>query len=1375
MVASMHPQAKFDPIPPDLDLHNLVDQTQNFKWAQRVSREQIRSIGQEQFEKLVQLYVIEQGRPLVVEGWNTALPKPLFTAGWLEQTYDKKQENVRDIGAGSDLPMTTGHYLRSMKQLTNQWTPTNFRDERRQRLYLKDIDCPPEWHEALKKLIHPSLFYMNDNVTVKRHGRKNDDDDDDEDESKPAIAGDLMSSLPEEMRAQNLMCYIGHEGTYTPAHREMCASLGQNIMVEASGDQNGEKPGSSIWFMTESNDRAVVREYFLSMLGHDIEIEKHFAQTNAWKRAPFDVYIVEQKPGDFILIPPLAAHQVWNRGTRTMKVAWNRTTVDTLALALHEALPKARLVCRDEQYKNKAIIYYTAEKYGRLLHNMDKQADITRMGFLDIGQDIINTDPHAKQLFADFKKLVALFAEILVDEMFALKEREPEFIAFDSCITCSYCRSNIFNRFMTCKHCIRPLLNGDEDTYDVCMECYAMGRSCACISGLQWCEQWKWSDLVDKYEAWRALVIKMDGYIDIETSPQPLEVARLRSGRRSVAEICQEALKRRPWKDITKPEREKTPSDSEPDGPDGKPKKKKSRKPKRGEVRRCHVCCHRDYAYRVHLCTNPGCNEGYCYGVLYRAFDMMPQTVLADENWQCPKCLGICNCGSCRRSGNTDPYTPKNTSLGHDTRPIADDRSVETLVDFRVHNLSWLKAAGEESRSKDSKRMQRLREQAEQTKASQEVQEQEADANGDEEHTTVDGHVNTATNGYGDQSHILGGVEPGAAEYAEAASAQLEHEANAGRHASTAQPDITMDDSLYPDPTTLATQRIGMGYYEQDDTPDAILFDSFQAPPPETMAYDQSHVSEWNKTLMRALKRKERKAKEDPEFMAPRNHSKKPRLAKPADPLDAMDPALFSQPEISVDSAALPITPSTAIDHQPTGADSGATSASAPAGYESASYGFRANEPALRHAKPEASYLEPEDMDVDAIEAMLRHQSPPVHRVVSPRGSPDPSQSNKTAAELASDAVRALIKNSSATPTTAKRGPGRPPGLGSTGKRRGRPPKQATVTVEASEPTASASTAPERLPKRRGRPPKARVMPVESPKEAGMAEDAEEGNSDTDADIAELHEELGRSLAADEEAALTRTRSGRRRRRSSREPGPSLASDELASQRTRSGRPQRSGVSADPAKYLDRMDIDNEEREDEDTEDVGEVIKPSPKKRGRPRRSEAPDNVVALPRQEEPNVGDTSFMSMKERMALRGKSFKVRGKKPGRGGRSFAGSRESEPTVSTHAAAGNSNAGPEGDSDSDKSPTPPRSLAAARATARHSEVSDGYQSSSSASSIEAVSRHGPTVVRLADAPSDSDDDPVFSTGVKARGGAARARGRGGGRGRGRGRSRGQVF
>lgn len=97
MVASMHPQAKFDPIPPDLDLKNLVDETQNFKWVQRVPRNDIRKLGPQGFEHLVQLYVIERGQPLVIEGWDAVFPKDdknekrLFSVDWLEEHYDKKR------------------------------------------------------------------------------------------------------------------------------------------------------------------------------------------------------------------------------------------------------------------------------------------------------------------------------------------------------------------------------------------------------------------------------------------------------------------------------------------------------------------------------------------------------------------------------------------------------------------------------------------------------------------------------------------------------------------------------------------------------------------------------------------------------------------------------------------------------------------------------------------------------------------------------------------------------------------------------------------------------------------------------------------------------------------------------------------------------------------------------------------------------------------------------------------------------------------------------------------------------------------------------------------------------------------------------------
>ena len=91
MPTSLHPQAKFDPIPPDLDLYGLVERCANFEWVLRISTHQIRNIGPEEFEKLVLLHVVNGGKPLVIEGWDEVLDTNLFNVDWLEKTYDKKR------------------------------------------------------------------------------------------------------------------------------------------------------------------------------------------------------------------------------------------------------------------------------------------------------------------------------------------------------------------------------------------------------------------------------------------------------------------------------------------------------------------------------------------------------------------------------------------------------------------------------------------------------------------------------------------------------------------------------------------------------------------------------------------------------------------------------------------------------------------------------------------------------------------------------------------------------------------------------------------------------------------------------------------------------------------------------------------------------------------------------------------------------------------------------------------------------------------------------------------------------------------------------------------------------------------------------------
>jgi len=632
-----------------------------------------------------------------------------------------------------NMPISIGHYLNNMSKLTDQWTPDNYKERDRQRIYLKDIDCPSIWHDKLKEQIPPSVFYLNEST-----GEFGGPGSNSVQEWGAARAGDLMSCLPPAMRADNMMCYIGHEGTYTPAHREMCASLGQNLMVETSDvrveDGRPTKPGSSIWFMTETNDRHLVSEYWLSTLGHDIEVESHFAQINAWKAAPFKAYIADQRAGDFILIPPLAPHQVWNRGTRTMKAAWNRTTVETLEMALHEALPRARMVCRDEQYKNKAIIYFALEKYYDQLKQVQAQK---KSGNPQIHYELGHS-LKIRQLQKDFKRLFALYTEILLTEMLdpvAKTEKRGQYLPYDSFVTCSYCRSNIFNRFLTCTSCITSLPNGDEDAYDVCMDCYAMGRSCSCLSKYKWVEQFPWNDLVLKHDAWRHLIIDFEGGVN-EKSPLPLETERKNLSKKTLAQVCQEQLKARPFIDPTIPQpvmtayekrhpgaaaakKDKDRDDVEVEVDDeGHVKKSSSKKTRAEKLPKGwvieHVSLYPEVQWKVAACSK--CDRHYSYGSLFRMFDLMPQNVMEDSEWECPACLKICSCGACRKKAGMRPHEPTGTVLGHDTKKVADPRSVDSLVNFSLPNLGWIKRAGDDH-PHESRRLSRRRDEAERAKA----------------------------------------------------------------------------------------------------------------------------------------------------------------------------------------------------------------------------------------------------------------------------------------------------------------------------------------------------------------------------------------------------------------------------------------------------------------------------------------------------------------------------------------------------------------------------------------------------------------------------------------------------------------------------------
>lgn len=132
---------------------------------------------------------------------------------------------------------------------------------------------------------------------------------------------------------ESLMCYLGTEDSFTPCHKDLCASSGQNIMCYT------EEGGSSFWFMTASADAPKAGEYFQSHLKLELDWEDHAATIEEFSRATFRVYVAEQKLGDLVLVPPRSCHQVVNHGGLTVKTSWSRMTIAGLRAALHHELP----------------------------------------------------------------------------------------------------------------------------------------------------------------------------------------------------------------------------------------------------------------------------------------------------------------------------------------------------------------------------------------------------------------------------------------------------------------------------------------------------------------------------------------------------------------------------------------------------------------------------------------------------------------------------------------------------------------------------------------------------------------------------------------------------------------------------------------------------------------------------------------------------------------------------------------------------------------------------------------------------------------------------------------------------------------------------
>lgn len=201
--------------------------------------------------------------------------------------------------------------------------------------YGKDLDCPAVIQQKLQSILPSDIL--------------------------PLDTTDLFVHMPKHLRAENLMCYVGSDGTGTAIHRDICATLGHNLMIY--GDDNA----FSEWYLITNDERPKLLQAIhqrKSKHGMDATSSTFVETDRAWlartriHQEQIKTHVILQRPGDLVLVPSMCYHQVRNINT-SIKVAWNRATPRSLQMAVQKQLPIYQQLIRPEVYRCKAMVYRT--------------------------------------------------------------------------------------------------------------------------------------------------------------------------------------------------------------------------------------------------------------------------------------------------------------------------------------------------------------------------------------------------------------------------------------------------------------------------------------------------------------------------------------------------------------------------------------------------------------------------------------------------------------------------------------------------------------------------------------------------------------------------------------------------------------------------------------------------------------------------------------------------------------------------------------------------------------------------------------------------------------------------------------------------------
>ncbi|KAI8078107.1 uncharacterized protein B0P05DRAFT_637625 [Gilbertella persicaria] len=459
--------------------HNLFSSEKNLPFQyEAAKRIDFLDYTKENLQSFIKHHCTVLGKPLVVSnmhksnGWSDAafsLERLKTYCGNLEVDLDlQKQAEVKKTKA----PL--GSYIESIQHKYKFDQPVLNHHEKLpfsiEKVYAKDIVCPNEYQTALRNFLPEYLL---------PHGSE-----------------DLFTFLPDRFKAENLMCYVGQDMTGTPIHRDLCGTMGHNVMTMASEDAFAE------WLIVECQHRD---DLACLIDPEDDDHQRHFRHIGRNKRrsgrpstavnshvtkssfmesdrawlnydkilkANFKVQVIVQRKGDLVIIPSRAYHQVRNSGI-SIKVAWNRITPQTLTFAFQDQLPLYRIISRPEVYKCKAIVSFTLQEWNRQINDLvrDQSKRTYSIPILCYGSD--NFIENSRQLLDIFLEKVIL-PELLFDDD---KEGIVADAAGEVCtVKCDFCHGDIFCHYYHCDIC---------NQYDLCLDCYSIGRSCQHVTEMQ--------------------------------------------------------------------------------------------------------------------------------------------------------------------------------------------------------------------------------------------------------------------------------------------------------------------------------------------------------------------------------------------------------------------------------------------------------------------------------------------------------------------------------------------------------------------------------------------------------------------------------------------------------------------------------------------------------------------------------------------------------------------------------------------------------------------------------------------------------------------------------------------------------------------------